>query len=133
MMKTRIWISVFLVFSALSTVYGQQVKQITSKEALQMMEKNKKIIVLDVRTPAEYSLGHIKGAVNIDVKQPGAFDNIDKLNRNVIYIVHCRTNHRSKLAVDHMSEKGFRHIYQLSDGFTGWSQNGLPVIQEKAN
>lgn len=92
-----------------------------------MLLKDKKIIVLDVRTAEEFSYGHIKGALNIDIRQPDAFSKIDKLNKNAKYIVHCRTNHRSGIAVNHMIQSGFKNIYQMMDGWSGWSMNNLPV------
>lgn len=92
-----------------------------------MLQKDKKWIVLDVRTADEFKDGHIKGAINIDIKQPDALSKIDKLDHNAKYIVHCRTSHRSKLAVDHMVQSGFKTIYQMMDGFNGWSQNNLSM------
>ena len=51
----------------------------------------------------------------------------DKLNKNAKYIVHCRTNHRSGIAVNHMIQNGFKNIYQMMDGWSGWSMNNLTV------
>lgn len=106
---------------------AQQAKQVNSPEVKLMLQKDKKLVVLDVRTPEEFKAGHIKGAINIDIKQPNALVNIDKLDHKAKYIVHCRTNHRSQIAVEHMMQSGFKNVYQMMDGFTGWSQNNLPV------
>lgn len=128
-MKTKILTLFILVFSAFSFVHGQQIKQLTSIEAEKMIRSNKKLVVLDVRTADEFSQSHIKGAINIDIKQPDALQKIDKLDHNAKYIVHCRTNHRSTVAVNHMVEKGFKNIYQMMDGFNGWNMNGLPLTK----
>jgi len=45
-----------------------------------MLQKDKKLVVLDVRTSDEFREGHIKGAINIDIKQPDALSKIDKLD-----------------------------------------------------
>jgi rhodanese-related sulfurtransferase len=92
-----------------------------------MIKAEKNLIILDVRTADEFRDGHIKGAINIDIKQPDALQKIDKLDHNAKYIVHCRTNHRSKIAVDHMVQSGFKTIYQMTDGFNGWNTNRLPM------
>ena len=128
-MKTKVLITLIAVFSTITFAQGQQLKQVTSKEAANMLKSDKNLVVLDVRTAEEFKDGHIKGALNIDIRQPDAFVKIDKLNRNSKYIVHCRTNHRSQVAVDHMLQSGFKNIIQIKDGFNGWSQNGLPVVK----
>lgn len=126
-MKTKIILPMLLLFIVTNMLTAQQLKQIDSKEANTMLQKNPKLIVLDVRTAQEFNAGHIKGAVNIDVRQADAFSKIDKLDRNATYIVHCRTFHRSTAAVNHMRDSGFKNVYQMMDGWSGWSQNGLPA------
>lgn len=128
-MKTKLFLSLLSMIIMVNMVKAQQVKQITSTEAAKLLSANKNMVVLDVRTPEEFNAGHIKGAININIREDNAFAKIDKLNHNATYVVHCRTNHRSKTAVDHMVSSGFKDILQISDGFTGWSMNGLPVIK----
>jgi len=127
-MKTKLLLPVFaLLFCSFTTITAQNKASVNSKQVNSMLQKNKKIIVLDVRTAEEFSYGHIKGALNIDIRQPDAFSKIDNLNKNAIYIVHCRTNHRSGMAVEHMMQSGFKNIYQMMDGWSGWLSNNLPV------
>ncbi|MBV5283142.1 MAG: rhodanese-like domain-containing protein [Paludibacter sp.] len=127
-MKTKLLLPVLvLLFCSFTTITAQNKVSVSSKQVSSMLLKDKKIIVLDVRTAEEFSYGHIKGALNIDIRQPDAFSKIDKLNKNAKYIVHCRTNHRSGIAVNHMIQSGFKNIYQMMDGWSGWSMNNLPV------
>jgi len=125
-MKIRILIPVlFLLLS--SSINAQTRTEVNSKQASVLIQKDSKLIVLDVRTPEEFKEGHIKGAINIDIRQEDAFSKIDKLNRNAKYLVYCRTNHRSGMAVDHMMQSGFRNVTQMMDGFPGWAANKLAV------
>jgi phage shock protein E len=121
--------SIVLLLISFTAINAQNKIEVNSKEVNTMLQKDKKLIVLDVRTVDEFNDGHIKGAINIDIKQPDAFSKIDKLDHNAKYIVHCRTNHRSKIAVDHMVQSGFKTVYQMMDGITGWNQNSLPIIK----
>jgi len=127
-MKTKLLLPVLaLLFCSFTTITAQTKVEVNSKQVNSMLQKDKKWIILDVRSAEEFNSGHIKGAVNIDIRQPDAFSKIDKLNKNAKYIVHCRTNHRSGMAVEHMMQSGFKNIYQMMDGWSGWLTNNLPV------
>ncbi len=127
-MKTKLLLPVLaLLFCSFTTITAQTKVEVNSKQVNSMLQKDKKWIVLDVRSAEEFNSGHIKGAQNIDIRQADAFSKIDKLNKNAKYIVHCRTNHRSGMAVEHMMQSGFKNIYQMMDGWSGWSTNNLPV------
>lgn len=87
------------------------------------------VTVIDVRTPAEYSAGHIKDAVNIDVEGADFATRIAALDPAGIYAVYCRSGNRSKTAVASMQQAGINGIYELEGGITGWQAAGLPVGQ----
>jgi phage shock protein E len=127
-MKIKILIPVlFMFFSIGTTLEAQNKTEVNSLQANTLLQKDSKLIVLDVRTAEEFKEGHIKGALNIDIRQEDAFRKIDKLDKNAKYLVYCRTNHRSGMAVDHMIQSGFKHVYQMMDGFPGWAANKLAV------
>ena len=116
-----------LMISITAFLEAQTKKEVNSKEVSVLLQKDPNVVVLDVRTADEFKEGHIKGAINIDIRADDAFARIDKLNHKVDYIVYCRTHHRSGLAVEHMIQSGFKKVYQLMDGFPGWLENKFPV------
>lgn len=48
-------------------------------------------ITIDIRTPEEYSVGHIKGAINIDFYSDNFINELDSLNKDKKYLVYCRS------------------------------------------
>ena len=127
-MKTKFLIPIIIMLFSANTIINAQGKvELDSKQASVMITKDSKLIILDVRTADEFKEGHLKGAINIDIRQPDALSKIDKLDHNAKYIVHCRTNHRSTTAVDHMVKSGFKTVYQMMDGYTGWAANNLEI------
>ncbi len=84
-------------------------------------------IVLDIRTPKEFAEGHIKDAVLVDFLAPNFDERINKLDKDVRYILHCRTGARSTRAMAVMEELGFKNVVHMTDGIVGWHKNGLPV------
>lgn len=105
---------------------AQNGSSIDSKEAYGLIKADSNIAILDVRTAKEFADGHVVGAVNIDVNQADFAQKIDELDRSKTYIVYCRSGRRSRKAVGIMAAKGFKNLYNVSDGFVGWNKNGLP-------
>ena len=105
---------------------AQRGSSIDSKEAYVLIKADSNIAILDVRTAKEFADGHVAGAVNIDVNQTDFAQKIDQLDRSKAYIVYCRSGRRSSKAVGIMATKGFKNLYNVSDGFVGWNKNGLP-------
>jgi len=124
-MKLKFLVPIFVVMLASFQGVSAQKIQLKSPEVKEVLKKNKSIVILDVRTPEEFAAGHLKGAKNIDIKQPDAYSKLDKLNTKTTYLVYCRTNHRSGMAVEYMMQKGFKNVYQMMDGFPGWAANNF--------
>ena len=82
---------------------------------------------MDVRTPEEYSRGHISNALNIDYYATDFQEQLDKLPRDKEYLLYCRTGNRSGHTLKTMQEMGFRHVYNLRGGISQWNAEGLPL------
>ena len=86
------------------------------------------VITLDVRTPGEFSEGHIEGAINIDVEGASFDSEIANLDKTKSYAVYCRSGRRSIIAVDKMSNTGFEKLSNLENGINDWLANSLPLV-----
>ncbi|EGB15701.1 Rhodanese domain protein [Pseudodesulfovibrio mercurii] len=80
--------------------------------------------VLDVRTPAEYALFHIPGAVNLPYPftSEALAATLDDPARLVVVV--CMTGHRSPPAVQHLRRDGFRDVKNLTWGMSAWKLTG---------
>ena len=77
--------------------------------------------ILDVRTPGEYSSGHIKGAMLAD------WNNKEEFKRRVAFIdknkpvyVYCLVGGRSAAAAEKMRAEGFEKVFELKGGINAW-------------
>jgi rhodanese-related sulfurtransferase len=87
-------------------------------------------VILDVRTSAEFSSGHLTGATNADFNQSAQFSlYLDSLNKSASYFIYCRTGKRSAQAMQLMADKGFTNVTNLDGGITAWSAAGLLVAK----
>ncbi len=85
-------------------------------EEFKAQTSNKNVQLIDVRTPAEFKGGHIKGAKNIDFFS-GKFNvNFDKLDKQKAVYVYCRSGSRSRQTANKLAAKGFVEIYDLKGG-----------------
>jgi phage shock protein E len=81
-------------------------------------------VLLDVRTPAEVSEGHLAGAVLIDLQGPDFRAAVAELPRDEPYFVYCRTGNRSGQAIEIMRELGFTDLVN-GGGFDDLAEAGL--------
>ncbi|XUW99365.1 MAG: rhodanese-like domain-containing protein [Dehalogenimonas sp.] len=117
--------------SSSDTAPNQIIRKISVFEASTLIQANTgkaDFMLLDVRTPSEFSQGHLAGAINIDYNAGNFQSEVGKLDRNKRYLVYCRTSNRSGLAVDIMRELGFTEVYDIDGGTEAWLAAGYPVV-----
>ena len=71
--------------------------------------------IIDVRTPAEYNGGHIKGSKNIPLQSLN--QNLGKINKNKPENTCCASGARSAAAKSILLNSGFSEVYNGG----GWS------------
>jgi rhodanese-related sulfurtransferase len=109
---------------------GTRLTDVTVEQAHELIRQHAKkadFVILDVRTPAEFAEGHIAGAVNLDIADPGFEARLGALDRSKSYLVYCRTGNRSLRAVQAMQRLGFRSVYHMHQGIVAWQQMKLPL------
>jgi len=101
------------------------IKEVTPEEAEKLLKENSKIVVLDVRTPAEFAAGHIPGAKNADFLAGDVAKQAPALDPQTPILVHCAAGGRSAQSLPLLKDK--RVIYHLKGGFKAWEKAGKPV------
>lgn len=71
------------------------------------------IIVIDVRTPEEFSETHVENSLNIDFLKNDFTANISKLEKNKTYKLYCRSGNRSGQAEQLMRTLGFKDVENI--------------------
>lgn len=86
-------------------------------------------ILLDVRTPQEYTNGHLQNATAINFFDADFKEKVDKLDKNKPIYVYCAVGGRSAKACKILQESGFKNVYNLLGGWNGWNAAGLPSVK----
>lgn len=76
-------------------------------------------VLIDVRTPPEFALGTIKGAINMDIFADDFEYNIGQLSKSNTYFIFCRSGRRSRSALKLMELAGLT-AYDLAGGINAW-------------
>lgn len=118
-----------LLFSACATTAPEGSHSIKDIDAVtaQAALKKEKVVLLDVRTPEEYSQGHIPGAQLMDFHGEHFNEELVKLDPNATYIVYCASGNRSQKAAQMMKEKSFQNVSNVLGGFQAWQSQQLPI------
>lgn len=92
-------------------------KQVHVDQVRSLVERG--AYILDVRTPGEYEVGHIKGAHNIPLDE--IRERFDEIPRDIPVYVHCRSSQRSYYAICALQGNGFTNVVNISGSFLGIS------------
>ena len=84
-------------------------------------------VLLDIRTPAEVDAGHISRAAELDFYSTSFRDDLAVFDRDLIYLIYCRTGNRTGQTMSIMDELGFENVYDLGGGISQWMAAGFPV------
>lgn len=87
------------------------------------------VVVLDVRTPAEFAEGHLANAVLMDVNAGDFAAKAAKLDKDKTYAVYCCSGNRSATALKIMKDAGVTKVSHLGQGFNAWKAAGKPVVR----
>ena len=89
--------------------------------------KDPDLVVLDVRTPAEFAAGHVPGAKNLSHDQLAT--RLDELAsmRDKQVVLYCRSGRRTLLAADTLSKAGFTKLLHLQGDYMAWEATQRPV------
>jgi rhodanese-related sulfurtransferase len=105
------------------------VTPVSAAQAQEALAADPDIRVLDIRTPAEYAEGHVRGAMNIDFTSADFAKRLEELDPDATYLVYCRSGNRSAKAMKVFGRLGFTRILHLSKGIKDWQAQGLPLVK----
>jgi len=127
------------------------VKQTDPMKTNDMLQSDKSVAYVDVRTTQEFQAGHVPGAANIPVMIPDPSSGRMTPNPNFVQametafpkskklILGCQAGGRSQYAADLLDKAGFTDVSNMQGGFggakdplgrvvaAGWLQCNLPV------
>ncbi|HEY9221374.1 MAG TPA: rhodanese-like domain-containing protein [Lutibacter sp.] len=132
-MKTTLKLSILV----LATILGMScnTKSQSQSDAIKVLtptefkEKSANQTIIDIRTPQEFSEGHIEGAININYFDDNFLDQIAKYDKNQPIFIYCRSGNRTTSASKKAADFGFKEIYDLEGGILYWIKNNNEIVK----
>jgi thioredoxin len=101
-------------------------------EFAQKIKEQPSAPIVDVRTPEEFSKGHLQNARNIDWNGDDFGKQISTLDKTKPVFVYCLSGGRSSSAASQMRSEGFKQVYELKGGIMKWRGANLPETTDDA-
>lgn len=101
------------------------IRQMSPTQLKQRLDNKDDVFVLDVREPFEYDIANL-GATLIPLGElPNRTGELDQ-NREIV--VHCKSGGRSQKAAEYLAQNGFKNVWNLAGGITGWANDVDPSV-----
>ncbi len=103
------------------------IKSVEPRALMDMIKAEKDFVLIDIREPAEV------GAGKIDTLDYKAFPSgvlpfkIKAFKTDKHIVIYCKKGGRGALATKLVQDLGYKNVYNLKGGITGWLEAGYPV------
>ncbi len=94
----------------------------------QKLNSSDNFVLIDVREPHEYNICNFEKAQLIPLSELEA--NLDSLEKDADYIIHCKHGSRSYRAAKLMKNNGFVNVINLAGGIMDWAKRIDPSMKE---
>ena len=95
-------------------------RQVTTEEAVNIMQTEENYVILDVRTAQEFASGHRPGAALLPNETIGTEDIPLLPDKDQLILVYCRSGNRSKQAAEKLAQLGYTNIVEFG-GINSWT------------
>ena len=123
-----------VVMAGANKAHCVDVTQINNPLKVKRLVESETVIVLDVRWPDIYDLGHIPGALNfpLDYFEEEKKKLVSKITPEDEILVYCAgvACHDSHTFATRLVEMGFAHVAVYAGGFAEWEEMGFDVAAQ---
>lgn len=100
------------------------IAQITAAELAERVEQKTPARVLDVRKPSEFLSQHLLVADNFPLDYIN--QNMQRLDREETYLLHCAGGYRSMIAASILRARGFANLVDVKGGWDALEETDIP-------
>jgi len=125
MLVLALGVVTFLLIKELIEALLSQFETLTPMQVVTKMN-TEELVIIDVREPAEFVLGHIESAINVPLGKLSEDKKIPSYKDRSVLLV-CQTGTRSGPACNTLHKQGLEKIAHLDGGMQAWEDHKLPI------
>lgn len=129
-MKRGLIVTAIILFF-LHSGFSQTVVNVNATKFNELLQSGRGV-TLDVRTPQEYSRGHIANSTLIELSDKELVKKLSLLQKDKPVYLYCLSGSRSRVLANYMIKNGFSQVYNLQQGLIDWQRNKFPLQQSAA-
>lgn len=130
-----------LLFAALAAVMVMLIKAeldhqanrgsfLSPSKAIRLMNNNDDILILDIRTEADYKSGHINGAKNVPLNNFATSISGLSGSKNEPVLLYCNSGNTVTRAIKMLKKAGFEQVNNLEGGIAAWKEANMPLTKK---
>jgi rhodanese-related sulfurtransferase len=121
----------FFAFLLVSVLAADEPQLHDVASTKQLLAKDAKMLVLDVRTPEEFAAGHLPEAVLVTISEKDFVGRVKKIAASdQPILVYCAVGGRSAKAIKALRDAKFTQLHELKGGITAWVKENEPVVKK---
>lgn len=107
----------------------QEAGEMTPTQLKEMLDTEKKVVVMDVREENQRAEGEIYASNMVAMTRGNLeFEVLNKLkDKNAVIVTYCRGGSRGALAAQTLRKLGYINATTLKGGLKGWAEAGYPI------
>ena len=130
-----------LLFAALAAVMVMLIKSeldhqanrgsyLSPSKATRLMNNNEDVLILDIRTEADYKSGHINGAKNVPLNNFASSINGLSGSKKEPVLLYCNSGNTVTRAIKILKKAGFEQVNNLEGGIAAWKEANMPLTKK---
>ncbi len=112
----------------LELLYNHTVPLVQPAALTQESKQNIPLVLLDIRSRAEYEVSHLPGAIFLDYESFN-LPQVANIPRHAPVVVYCSVGVRSEKIGEQLQQVGFTNVRNIYGGIFNWKNAGLPVVK----
>ncbi len=100
--------------------------EITAPELDERLQRDRSLLLVDVREPREWDLCHLEGAILVPLAT--IEEALAEMPRDRPVVLYCHTGIRSMTALQLLRDRGFTQVQSLAGGIDAWARLVAPEM-----